>query len=48
MMYLSSIGFLMAELMDAGLLHPDAKTILGVVLAAYRTEPKLDGDRPRT
>jgi phosphogluconate dehydratase len=39
------IGFLMAELMDAGLLHPDAKTILGDDLAAYRTEPKLDGDR---
>lgn len=39
------IGFLMAELMDAGLLHPDAKTILGDDLASYRTEPKLDGDR---
>jgi phosphogluconate dehydratase len=39
------IGFLMGELMDAGLLHPDAKTILGDDLAAYRTEPKLDGDR---
>jgi phosphogluconate dehydratase len=40
------IGFLMGELMDAGLLHPDAKTILGDDLAPYRTEPKLDGDRP--
>ncbi len=39
------IGFLMGELMDAGLLHPDAKTILGEDLASYRTEPKLDGDR---
>ena len=39
------IGFLMAELMDAGLLHADATSILGDDLAAYRTEPKLDGDR---
>jgi phosphogluconate dehydratase len=39
------IGFLMAELMDAGLLHPDAKTILGDDLAPYRTEPRLEGDR---
>ena len=37
------IGFLMAQLMDAGLLHADARTILGDGLAAYRTEPKLSG-----
>ena len=38
------IGFLMAQLMDAGLLHADAKTILGEGLAPYRSEPKLAGD----
>ncbi len=38
------IGFLMGQLMDAGLLHDDATTILGQGLAAYRTEPKLSGD----
>ena len=37
------IGFLMAQLMDAGLLHADARTILGDGLAQYRREPKLAG-----
>ena len=37
------IGFLMGELMEAGLLHADARTILGDGLARYRTEPKLKG-----
>ena len=37
------IGFLMAQLMDVGLLHADARTILGDGLAPYRTEPKLSG-----
>jgi phosphogluconate dehydratase len=31
----------MRELMDAGLLHEDAKTVMGDGLAAYRKEPKL-------
>ena len=35
------IGYLMAQLGDAGLLHTDATAILGDGLAAYRTEPKL-------
>jgi phosphogluconate dehydratase len=35
------LGLLMRELMDAGLLHADAKTVMGDGLAAYRTEPKL-------
>jgi phosphogluconate dehydratase len=35
------LGFLMRELMDAGLLHQDAKTVMGDGLAAYRREPKL-------
>ena len=37
------IGFLMAQLMDAGLLHADARTILGDGLEPYRSEPKLAG-----
>jgi len=35
------LGLLMRELMDAGLLHADAKTVMGDSLSAYRTEPKL-------
>jgi len=35
------LGFLMAQLGDAGLLHMDALTITGSGLDAYRTEPKL-------
>jgi phosphogluconate dehydratase len=35
------IGFLMAQLMDAGLLHSDARSIMGDGLAPYRSEPKL-------
>ena len=38
------IGFLMAQLMDAGLLHADARSILGDGLAPYRSEPKLAGE----
>jgi phosphogluconate dehydratase len=33
------------QLLDAGLLHPDAKTITGEGLGAYRQEPVLDGGR---
>ena len=35
------LGFMMTDLMDAGLLHADAKTIMGDGLAAYRMEPTL-------
>lgn len=35
------LGFLMSELMDAGLMHADARTIMGQGLAAYRQEPRL-------
>lgn len=35
------LGFMIGELLDAGLLHPDTKTILGTGLEAYRREPKL-------
>jgi len=38
------LGFMIGQLLDAGLLHPDTKTILGEGLEAYRTEPKLRGD----
>ncbi|MDZ4087445.1 MAG: phosphogluconate dehydratase [Tabrizicola sp.] len=39
------LQFLIGELLDAGLLHPDAKTIAGDGLAAYRQEPVLDAGR---
>jgi phosphogluconate dehydratase len=35
------IGFMIGELLGAGLLHPDAKTVAGDGLAAYAKEPKL-------
>ncbi len=35
------LGFMIGQLMDAGLMHADAKTIMGDGLAAYRQEPKL-------
>jgi phosphogluconate dehydratase len=35
------IGFLIGELLGAGLLHPDTKTIAGDGLARYAQEPKL-------
>ncbi|MBC7740485.1 MAG: phosphogluconate dehydratase, partial [Candidatus Saccharibacteria bacterium] len=35
------IGYLIGQLGGAGLLHTDARTIIGDGLAAYRTEPKL-------
>ena len=39
------LPFLIGQLLDAGLLHPDAKTVAGDCLAAYRQEPKLTGGR---
>ncbi|MGO4910591.1 phosphogluconate dehydratase [Pseudorhodobacter sp. W20_MBD10_FR17] len=38
------LGFMIGQLLDAGLLHPDTKTILGEGLDTYRQEPKLQGD----
>ncbi|MFZ1470701.1 MAG: phosphogluconate dehydratase [Paracoccaceae bacterium] len=35
------LQFLIGELLDAGLLHPDARTITGDGLSAYRQEPTL-------
>jgi phosphogluconate dehydratase len=39
------LQFLIGQLLDAGLLHPDAKTVAGDGLSAYRQEPVLDGGR---
>jgi phosphogluconate dehydratase len=41
------LGFLIGELLGAGLLHPDTRTVAGTGLAAYTQEPKLVGDRVR-
>ncbi|NJM83547.1 MAG: phosphogluconate dehydratase [Tabrizicola sp.] len=35
------LQFLIGQLLDAGLLHPDAKTVLGDGLTRYRQEPTL-------
>jgi phosphogluconate dehydratase len=39
------LQFLIGQLLDAGLLHPDAKTVVGDGLAAYRQEPVLNEGR---
>ncbi|OZA10252.1 MAG: phosphogluconate dehydratase, partial [Rhodobacterales bacterium 17-64-5] len=39
------LQFLIGQLLDAGLLHPDARTIAGDGLALYRQEPVLDDGR---
>lgn len=39
------LQFLIGQLLDAGLMHPDAKTVAGDGLAAYRQEPKLEAGR---
>ncbi len=36
------MGFLIGQLLDAGLLHEDVKTVWGGGMQDYRTEPKLD------
>ncbi|ALG90052.1 MULTISPECIES: phosphogluconate dehydratase [Actibacterium] len=38
------LGFMIGELLDAGLLHPDTVTVAGDGLAHYTKEPKLQGD----
>ncbi|MFW5655204.1 MAG: phosphogluconate dehydratase [Roseicyclus sp.] len=37
------LGYMIGELLDAGLLHPDTETVAGTGLAHYTREPKLDG-----
>jgi phosphogluconate dehydratase len=39
------MAFLIRELVDAGFLHSDVQTVVGKGLAAYATEPWLDGGR---
>ncbi|MCA3523318.1 MAG: phosphogluconate dehydratase [Rhodobacter sp.] len=39
------LGFMIGQLMQAGLLHADAKTIMGDGLEMYRREPKLTDGR---
>jgi len=41
------MGFLVRELLDAGLLDPDVKTVAGDGLGHYAQEPFLDGDMLR-
>ena len=41
------LGYLIAELLDAGLLHEDVTTVLGEGLRAYTKEPKLTPDGVR-
>ncbi|PPC77383.1 phosphogluconate dehydratase [Pokkaliibacter plantistimulans] len=39
------VGFLVRELLDAGLLHEDVKTVVGDSLRDYANEPFLDGSQ---
>ena len=39
------LGYMIGELLDAGLLHADTKTVMGNGLADYTREPKLNGDQ---
>ncbi|HEX4025738.1 MAG TPA: phosphogluconate dehydratase [Steroidobacteraceae bacterium] len=39
------MGFLIRELLDAGLLHPDSRTVMGTGLAPYTREPQLRDGR---
>ena len=38
------LGYLIGELLDAGLLHDDTTTVVGKGLAAYTREPKIGAD----
>ncbi len=35
------LGYMIGELLDAGLLHPDTRTVVGAGLSAYSEEPRL-------
>lgn len=39
------LGYMIGELLDAGLLHEDAVTVAGDGLSRYRQEPKLQDDK---
>ncbi|WP_054303438.1 phosphogluconate dehydratase [Gemmobacter sp. LW-1] len=38
------LGYMIGQLLDAGLLHPDARTIMGDGMQPYRMEPRLAGE----
>ncbi|MCM2562398.1 phosphogluconate dehydratase [Lutimaribacter sp. EGI FJ00015] len=38
------LGYLIGQLLEAGLLHEDVQTVAGMGLDRYTREPKLDGD----
>jgi len=38
------LGYMIGQLLEAGLLHPDVKTINGTGLDGYTAEPRLNGD----
>ncbi|WP_300529018.1 phosphogluconate dehydratase [Maricaulis sp.] len=38
------LGFIIRELLDAGLLHEDVETVMGHGLRAYASQPLLDGE----
>ncbi len=38
------VAFVIGELLDAGLMHPDVETVAGFGLGRYRDEPYLDAD----
>lgn len=40
------LAYLIAQLLEAGLLHSDVETVAGAGLDRYTTEPRLDGARP--
>ena len=39
------LGYMIGQLLEAGLLHEDVKTIVGHGLGRYTEEPQLEGDR---
>jgi len=39
------LGFIIRELLDAGILHEDVRTVMGSGLRAYASQPFLDGDQ---
>ncbi|MFN3277229.1 MAG: phosphogluconate dehydratase [Paracoccus hibiscisoli] len=41
------LGYMIGQLLEAGLLHEDVTTITGSGMDSYVREPKLDGDRVR-
>ncbi|RJE81392.1 phosphogluconate dehydratase [Paracoccus sp. JM45] len=41
------LGYMIGQLLEGGLLHPDVKTINGTGLDGYTAEPKLDAGRVR-